>query len=113
MKREQVTLTASGIVLIPLSSGNCAAIQLKAESFTGTVDFETTAVAAEYRNAVYQDVSLTTRVNTKAQITFVVDGDPKEYLLLPPFRQGRVRVVLTGGSLKVSWSEQQIESWPA
>ncbi len=113
MKREQHTFTASGSMRIPLSSGNCAAIQLKAGSFTGTVDFETTAVADEYRNAAYQDVSLTTRVNTKVQITFVADGDPKEYLLLPPFRQGRIVVFLAGGSLKVSWSEQQIESWPA
>lgn len=82
---------------------NAIAVEIEGStgSFSGTIDFQNSNDGANFINTPYQEMRAVTPSRSIAQITSVTSRIA--YVMVPPVSKGRIAIVVTSGTLVLSW----------
>ena len=74
-------------------------------TFSGTIDFQNSNDGANFVNTPYQELRAVTPSRSIAQITSVTSR--LAYVMVPPLSKSRIAIVVTSGTLVLSWRKIQ------
>src|SRR3990167_5568443 len=105
MNRSTKTLSASENLRVALNRGNAVLVQVKTDAFTGTIDFKTAIDGVNWTNHPYIQPRAVSLARSVSQLAPSAETATTLYLLLPPVTDARIDVVVTSGTVDITFRE--------